>query len=213
MNTRSLPVRPNLSQLRHQAKDLLDAFQKGEPDAAAELAFISSRRHPKLADAQLALARSYGAKTWARVVLACNLIDAIWENRIADVRAMVLKDPFLLREDARIVPCNWGPPMAYAANAGRTEIVQMLHELGAKDVQQSFVRACLRGQLGTARELFRMGARPEPGIVMGPCETLNADGLAFQLELGAEVCDEHGDPLAPLGLILQTYTRRASTGV
>jgi hypothetical protein len=32
-------------------------------------------------------------------------------------------------------------------------------------------------------------------------------GLAFLLELGAEFCDDHGDRLAPVALILQTYTR------
>ena len=42
---------------------------------------------------------------------------------------------------------------------------------------------------------------------MGPCETLNAEGLAFLFELGAELADEHGDRLAPIALLLQTYCR------
>ncbi len=52
-----------------------------------------------------------------------------------------------------------------------------------------------------------MGARVIAGSVMGPCETLNADGLAFLFELGAEVADAHGDRLAPVALLLQTYCR------
>ncbi len=36
-----------------------------------------------------------------------------------------------------------------------------------------------------------------PGMVMGPCETLNPEGLAFLLELGADLADKHGDRLAP----------------
>jgi len=59
---RHFPVRPNLEQLKHQAKDLLRAIKQGEPSALAEL----KKHHPKaitpenakLADAQLVLARS-----------------------------------------------------------------------------------------------------------------------------------------------------------
>jgi len=201
--TRHVPVRPNLEQLRYQAKDLLKAHQSGDPAALAELPMPE----PKLADAQLALARSYGLAGWPRLVTACQLIDAIWENDIETVRKLVVQNPKLLTEDARGVPGNWGPPMSYAANVGRNEIVEMLHEMGSQDVQFAFDRACLQGKLETARLLFGMGARPQRGCVMGPCETLSGTGLAFLLELGAELCDDQGDRLAPVALILQTYTR------
>ena len=52
-----------------------------------------------------------------------------------------------------------------------------------------------------------MGARPAPGCVMGPCETLNAKGLSLLFELSAKFADEHGDRLAPIALLLQTYSR------
>jgi hypothetical protein len=42
---------------------------------------------------------------------------------------------------------------------------------------------------------------------MGPCETIHAEGLALQLELGAEFADDKGDRLAPIALILETYNR------
>jgi len=208
---RHVPVRPNLRQLKNQAKDLLRGARRGIPEAVAEL----RRNHPDhidpdaaiLADAQLALARSYGVASWPRLVLACELIDAIWKNRIGRVRDLVLKHPQLLHEDARGVKGNWGPPMSYAANLGRGAIIRMLRELGADDVQFAFERACLQGEIATARLLHGMGARPEPGSVMGPCETQNPDGLAFQIELGAEICDEHGDPVAPVAMLLQTYGR------
>ncbi len=40
---RHFPVRPNLEQLKHQAKDLLRAIKQGEPSALAEL----KKHHPK----------------------------------------------------------------------------------------------------------------------------------------------------------------------
>jgi hypothetical protein len=211
MPDRHLPVRPDLDQLKHQAKDLLRAVRRGDADAVAEF----QRNHPaapdlaaaKLADAQLALARSYGLPSWPRLVIACRMTDAICRDDVATVRELVVRHPTLLHEDARGVRGNWGPPMSYAANLGRDRIIEMLRGLGAEDLQFAFDRACLQSQIETARLLYRMGARPVDGSVTGPCETLSPSGLAFQLELGARLCDEHGDPLAPIGMVLETYCR------
>jgi ankyrin repeat protein len=208
---RHFPVRPNLEQLKHQAKDLLRAIKQGEPSALAAL----KKHHPKaitpenakLADAQLVLARSYGLPSWQRMATACRMTDAIWRGDIDVVRDLVLKDPRLLHEDARGLPSNWGPPMSYAANIGQNKIIQMLRELGAVDLQHAFDRACLQGKLETAQQLYAMGARPEADAVMGPCETLSDRGLAFLLKLGAPLADKHGDRLAPVALLLQTYSR------
>jgi len=229
---RHFPVRPNLDQLKHQAKDLLRAVKRGDAVAVAEL----RKHHPqhlhrpqqdklpadrsdakfadgkladvKLADTQAALARSYGLGSWPRLVTACRMTDAIWRGDVEAVRKLVRKDPRLLHESASgIAGSNWGPPMSYAANVGQDAIIAMLRESGAEDLQHAFDRACLQGQLETARRLHAMGARVVPGLVMGPCETLNADGLAFLLGLGAELADHHGDRLAPVALLLQTYCR------
>jgi hypothetical protein len=192
---RYFPVRPNLEQLKHQAKDLLRAVHEGAADAVAQL----RKHHPgkearqvdsasaKLADAQAALARSYGLPNWTRLVTACRMTDAIWRGDAEAVRKLVAKNPKLLQESARgVADSNWGPPMSYAANVGQDAIVQMLRDMGAADLQHAFDRACLQGKLETARKLYAMGARPTPGCVMGPCETLSDSGLAFLLELGAE---------------------------
>ena len=209
---RHFPVRPDLEQLRHQAKDLLRDLRKSDPEAVAQL----RKHHPKaadaavvkLADAQLILARVYGLPSWARLVTACRMTDAIWRGDVEAVKQLVLKDPRLLHEAARGLPdSNWGPPMSYAANVGQDAIIQMLRDLGATDVQHAFDRACLQGKIETARGLYAMGARPVPGCVMGPCETLNDAGLSLLLELGADLADEKGDRLAPIALLLQTYSR------
>jgi hypothetical protein len=136
------------------------------------------------------------------------MTDAIWRGDVEAVRSLILKDPRLLHEAARGVPdCNWGPPMSYAANVGQDAIIAMLREMGAEDLQHAFDRACLQGRIETARCLHAMGARVLPGMVMGPCETLSPEGLAFLLELGADLTDRDGDRLAPLALLLQTYCR------
>jgi len=211
VSDRHLPVVPNLKQLKRQAKELLRALHGNEPAAVAEF----KRNHPapvdpvaaKLADAQFALARAYGVASWPRLVQACEMTKAICKNDLATVKKLVLDHPALLHEDARGVKGNWGPPMSYAANLGRDRIIRMLRDMGAADLQYAFERACLQGQVKTARMLHEFGARPVDGSVMGPCETLSPDGLALQLELGARIVDGDGDPKAPVALLLETYGR------
>jgi hypothetical protein len=175
MSERYLPARPNLDQLKHQAKDLLRQIRHGDLTAIAELRKYHQKTveppDAKLADAQLTLARSYGVASWPRLVLACRMIDAIWRDDVDAVRALVGKHPTLLHELTHASQrCRCGPPMSYAANLGRNRIVALLCELGATNLQHAFDRAAWRGQLDTARQLCSMGARPQRGSVMIPAE-------------------------------------------
>jgi hypothetical protein len=72
MSRLTLPARPNLEQLKKQAKELLGQIRERAPQAVA----LFARHHPKpeleggrfaLHDAQLVLARQYGFATWARL--------------------------------------------------------------------------------------------------------------------------------------------------
>ncbi|HLJ79092.1 MAG TPA: hypothetical protein VKT75_16845, partial [Acidobacteriaceae bacterium] len=220
--SRRLPEHPHLDIPRREARELLDACRKGHADARDRI----RRRHPKfkdaaddtaipalkLSDAQLVIAREYGFSTWAELkqrigveAPARALRDAIWADDRAAVVAILRATPELLH--LPVLSGNWGPPMSHAANLGRIEIVQACAELGARDHQHAFDRAVLQGKLDCARWLREHGARLEPGIMMGACETLNADGIRFLAELNAPFTDAHGNRLAPLALALETYSR------
>ena len=88
---RHFPVRPNLEQLEHQAKDLLRAVRQANQRRWRSCANIipnrPSSRGIKLADAQLRLAHSYGLASWPRLVSACRLTDAIWRGDVDAVRS------------------------------------------------------------------------------------------------------------------------------
>lgn len=221
--SRGLPDRPHLDVPRRQARELLDEWRKGDPDALERI----RRRHPRfargedpsiaarpfrLSDAQLVIAREYGFAHWAALKLrieanslARSLNDAIRaDDREAVVRLIRSRLELL---HVPVVSGNWGPPMSHAANLGRLEIVQDLAALGARDHQHAFDRALLQGQLECARWLHAQGAELVPGIVMGTCETLNASGFNLLVELGAPLTDHRGDRLAPLTLVLETYGR------
>jgi hypothetical protein len=214
MPVRTLPVRPDLDQLRHQARDLLRAIRRNEPEAVADLARFHSRPvNPvaaRLADAQHVLARSYDAPSWPRLVQACRLIDAIWRDDADSVRALITKHPALLHEHATIRDSNWGPPMSYAANLGRDRIVLLLHQLGAKDHVQALDRAVLQSRVGTARTLHGLLGKPEPPdyALGGAAYTLSVPGTAFVLELGVKVQDDAGRRLAPVDVVLETDSRK-----
>jgi ankyrin repeat protein len=61
----SLPAHPNLDHLRHQAKDLLRSANAGDEEALRGMRLVSDR--VTLAAAQLAIARSYGFPSWAKL--------------------------------------------------------------------------------------------------------------------------------------------------
>ena len=213
MPVRRLPVRPDLDQLKHQAKDLLRAIHAGDSEAIAVL----KEHHPdssgdpasvKLADAQLALARSYQASSWPRLVQAVTLADAIWRDDLDAIRELVTQHPNLIREQVLIrTDSNWGPPMTYAANLGRDRIIRMLHELGATDVESAAGRAALQGKIETAKMLYDMAGRPplKDSALGGPAYTLSAAGTALLLTLGAR---PHGGEDSPVEVVLQTDSRK-----
>jgi Ankyrin repeat. len=212
MPVRRLPVRPDLTQLRHQAKDLLRAFRRGDPDALALFAEWQPDVTPetaKLADAQHALARSYGASGWTRVVQCCEMIDAIWDDDQETVRRLVTANPQLVHADAGIGNRNWGPPLSYAANIGRDEIIRLLHGLGARDLEHAMDRAVLQSRVGTAALLHEMMGRPVPpdDAFGGAAYTLSVPGTEFLFRLGARVRFDDGHQSAPVETVIGSDSR------
>ena len=213
--TRHFPVRPDLDQLKHQAKDLLRRIRRGDSEGLAEFTSFhpNTPQQPaeiNLADAQLVLARSYGASSWPRMVQSCKLIDAIWRDDLNAVKDLVTKHPKLLHENAGIRNGNWGPPLTYAANLGRDRIIKMLYDLGARDLETAMDRALLQSKIDTARMLHQMMGSPQlpDNSLEGTSYTLSATGTELALELGARVVDENGKRLVSVDVVLESDSRQ-----
>jgi len=215
MPVRRLPVRPDLEQLQRQARELLRAIHAGDANALAEL----RERHPgaidpsaaKLADAQLVLARSYGASSWTRLAHAVRLADAIWRDDADTVRALIAGTAALLHEHVLIrTDSNWGPPMTYAANLGRDDIIRMLFGLGASDLESAGARAALHGKVDTVRMIHDLAGRPrfDKPALAGPAYTLNVEGTAVLLALGAQVVGPAGVDQNTMEHLLGTDSRK-----
>lgn len=214
---RRLPEQPHIDIPRREARALLEEWKAGSPEALARIqAALPQRtaqpRTPKLADAQWAIAREYSFATWAELKrridhnhAALALQDAIRAGDAARTVDLLRRYPAL--RDIPLRSANWGAPLSYAANVGRLNVVQAVDALGAKDHQHALDRALLQGHLDCAEWLLGRGAKLTPGLVMGPCETLNSRGLQFLADHGAPFADGNGDRNAPFAMLLNTYSR------
>ncbi len=102
--SKSLPERPDLGQLRKQAKDLLHDIRAGKPEGL-ERVESKDRTNFALTDAQRVLAREYGFASWAKLKLfvesrtlddaAAQLIEAALGGQKSRVAALLEEYPTL----------------------------------------------------------------------------------------------------------------------
>jgi ankyrin repeat protein len=132
--TRSLPERPDLNQLKRQAKELLEAFASGDANAIEEVNALYGADQAKFAlhNAQLVLARAYGFESWPKLkahvdgVTVKRLVDAVRASDIEQSRAMLKVRPELAHMSADNLQ------VLHHAILNRTpEMVRELMKLGA----------------------------------------------------------------------------------
>ncbi|PZR93405.1 MAG: hypothetical protein DLM67_13675 [Candidatus Nephthysia bennettiae] len=88
-----LSMRPDLDQLRHQAKDLLRAAKAGDAAAVTRIRAVSDQLI--LASAQLALAREYGFPSWARLKTEVDRRRIFDRGDVAALRGLLAEHPEL----------------------------------------------------------------------------------------------------------------------
>ena len=100
--TRAMRANPDLDQLKRQAKELLESYRGGTPDALAEVSFYQRNATPEtfaLHDAQFVLARSYGFESWPKLkaavdgVTAAKLHQAAESGDVEAARALLTRRP------------------------------------------------------------------------------------------------------------------------
>lgn len=104
--TRARPPRPDLEQLKRQAKELLKSFVSGDAPAIAEVTTHYHDANPStfaLHDAQLVLARAYGFESWPKLkafvegATVNRLIEAVRSRNVGEVKSMLHARPELAR--------------------------------------------------------------------------------------------------------------------
>ena len=141
MATRSLPTRPDLVQLRRQAKELKDAARAGDPDVVARLRpYLPPGAQATLSVAQRVIAREYGFSSWPK-------LKAEVEARTMDLAERV--DAFLR--------ASVGGPERRAAR-----LLEMHPEIAEYD----FRTAGVLGDVARVREFLAH----DPGLAVRPTE-------------------------------------------
>jgi ankyrin repeat protein len=129
---------PDLDQLKRQAKELLEAFTAGEPEAVDEVEAHYHGAGPAdfaLHTAQLVLARSYGFDSWPKLkayvdgVTIARLCDAVEQGDLAAVRDMLRRRPEIVNLER---PQHGEHRALHVAVLGRNPaMVRLLMENGA----------------------------------------------------------------------------------
>ena len=136
--TRTLRERPDLDQLKRQAKELLAAFRGGKPDVSAEVHAHYRSADPavfELHDAQLVIARAYGFESWPKLkayvdgVTVTRLAEAVRAGDLAAVRAMLDARPELVHMD--MAEHNEHRALHYAVLDRNPQMVRLLMDRGA----------------------------------------------------------------------------------
>ena len=213
MSARQLPAQPNIRQLRQQAKDLLRALRSRDSEALGDF----RQYHPqaavaqaKLADAQLALARSYGASGWPELVAVCTLIDTLEHGDLDRLRDRAFATQAAAHETSRAPDAGWRTALGIAAAHALERVVRMLRQRGAGDAETIQNTPDLKGWLDVLRRLGRLGAQFPHHAIGGAVESLSGSNFALMVETGTAIEDEHGDWRSRVALALETYARNPS---
>ena len=170
---RDLPARPDLEQLRRQAKDLIRAARRGESEALDRI------HEPTLAAAQLAIAREYGFASWPQLKREVERREILDDGDLGRLLALLADDPALATsamEHWRDHP-RGASPLGYVAMlrydtprgvwrdvAGTAALAQALIEAGSPvdgepgDPETPLITAASYGDAEVARVLIEAGA-------------------------------------------------------
>jgi ankyrin repeat protein len=129
--TRQLREHPDLDQLKRQAKELLDAFLSGEPDAVAEVNTLYREAEASefaLHDAQLVIARAYGFESWPKLKA---YVDGVTVKRLEEAAGSADLDRVRALLNVRPELAPMSSAMHYAVINRQPEMVRVLMQHGA----------------------------------------------------------------------------------
>jgi len=173
----NLPARPDLGQLRRQAKELQRAATAGDADALRRVGTVSQRL--VLASAQLAIAREYGFASWPRLRIEVLRREALDSGDAARLRALLREEPELAvaRMDHWCDHRKGASPLGYVAMLrydtsrglwrdvpGSDALARTLLEAGAPvdgesgEPETTLITAASYGDAAVARVLIEAGA-------------------------------------------------------
>ena len=185
----ALPEHPHIDQLRRQARELLRAWQRSEPDALARAAPYALPSPPRLAHAQLVLARELGFASWPK------LLDEV-EHR----RALALHDEAFVE---RVLVLALG--RGYAAPRPAQALALLRSRPGLRHAALRLVQGDAQG-IDPRRALPPWSAPPLALVAFSSLATLDATQDAALCAAADKLLAAGAD--ANAGLIEPAFTER-----
>ena len=194
------------------------------PSLSGEPARGNTETDLTLQEARQVIAREHGYPEWSRLAAAiapgpelsapiAALRKAINTGDVDGVRRVLEAHPHTVEVNMTLNRSRRCAPLRFAAgdNAegpNQVPIVRLLIESGADPQDDVLSRAATQGNVPVMEELLAQGVDPAThyggGTIMGPCESLNPDGLRFLLQHGADPNYRDRDGSA-LDMVLNTY--------
>jgi uncharacterized protein len=217
MSSRTLPTRPDIDQLRRQAKELYRAADAGDPDARAAISVVS----PEIAlhTAQLALAREYGLASWPRLHNEVKRLRLIADGDVDGFAALVATDPALATDDIRFPVSDTDIPVLQYIGVGLLhgcwnhhragDLIRVLLTHGASasgDGESPLITAASHGEPEMVRVLIDAGADLE---ATGPAAPGSGTALAHAVHYGIV---DAVDILVAAGAVVHDLVEAAGVG-
>lgn len=207
-NERHIPHHAHPNQFKKQAKELLKQYRSG--DARAVELFTAFHPNlpvsqPKLADAQMVIARQFGQQNWKSLLEAVESVDRFRQllgyfsadDKIAAKDLLEAYPQLLKRKDLLGRAVRHGKSVA---------MLKLIHEISKGDVQGALGYLVYELKVDMAEYLLKQGARFEKMEVLPGSEVLNSEVMKFALGR-MQLKDFPDMAKASIAMLLSTYSR------
>lgn len=207
-NERHIPHHAHPDQFKKQAKELLKQFRSGDARAVELFTAFHPKlpiSNPKLADAQMVIARQFGQQNWKHLLESVESVDRFrqlmgyfsMDDKIAAKDLLYAYPQLLKRQDLLGRAVRHGKSVA---------MLKLIHELSEGGVQDALGYLVYELKEDMAEYLLKQGARFEKMEVLPGSEVLNSEVMEFALGR-MQLKDFPDMAKASIAMLLSTYCR------